>query len=274
MANTIKTIFQVRRGNSSEWNLVNPILREGEPGFAKDTFEFKIGDGKLPWKDLPSIGGDYTVSFSADGKSIIIENDNIKLFGFDGAQAGQIPKKNESGQIEWYFPVKQEEINKIKEKVDSLPTKFISEITEVKVNETSNIINGKVSTLQLDGTYTITTEDIAMIPLVGKDQNDNGHAGLMSYEDKEKLDNLGSSNIENISIDGENLTINNATVNIPLATNAGQKGVVKNLEDTDNKTNAVSINSDGTMKVEELCVDKLVNSLVNILVLDGGNSEI
>ena len=48
----LKTVFQLRRGTSAEWEAVNPILRVGEPGFATDTNVFKIGDGKTPWKDL------------------------------------------------------------------------------------------------------------------------------------------------------------------------------------------------------------------------------
>lgn len=30
-----KTIFQVRRGTSEQWDRINPILRMGEPGYAK-----------------------------------------------------------------------------------------------------------------------------------------------------------------------------------------------------------------------------------------------
>ncbi len=47
-----KTIFQVRRGQEAEWVSLNPVLREGEPGFAIDAGIFKIGDGVRPWNEL------------------------------------------------------------------------------------------------------------------------------------------------------------------------------------------------------------------------------
>lgn len=52
MATVIKTTFQFRRGNSAEWEEINPILNAGEPGFAIDLGNFKIGDGVTPWNEL------------------------------------------------------------------------------------------------------------------------------------------------------------------------------------------------------------------------------
>lgn len=52
MTKIYKTIFKVRRGPSEEWERVNPILQEGEPGFATDTYVYKVGDGKTAWNDL------------------------------------------------------------------------------------------------------------------------------------------------------------------------------------------------------------------------------
>ena len=49
----IKAIFQYRRGSTSEWESVNPILKEGEPGLNTTIRKIKIGDGITPWKDLP-----------------------------------------------------------------------------------------------------------------------------------------------------------------------------------------------------------------------------
>lgn len=58
MARKIKTIFQVRRAFSEQWQERNPILRVGEPGFSIDEGKLKIGDGKTAWNELPYIGGD------------------------------------------------------------------------------------------------------------------------------------------------------------------------------------------------------------------------
>lgn len=42
---TLRTKFRLRRGTSSAWARVNPVLLYGEPGFEKDTNKLKIGDG-------------------------------------------------------------------------------------------------------------------------------------------------------------------------------------------------------------------------------------
>lgn len=51
----IKTTFKFRRGLLAEWQRINPILAEGEPGWATDAHILKIGDGKTRWNDLNSI---------------------------------------------------------------------------------------------------------------------------------------------------------------------------------------------------------------------------
>lgn len=58
MATTVvKTTFKLRRGLAAKWQEVNPILAEGEPGWAMDTEVLKIGDGVRRWNDLKAISG-------------------------------------------------------------------------------------------------------------------------------------------------------------------------------------------------------------------------
>ena len=52
MTAVIKTTFLLKRATSKRWSELNPILQQGEPGFAYDTNVFKIGDGTTPWNDL------------------------------------------------------------------------------------------------------------------------------------------------------------------------------------------------------------------------------
>ena len=52
----LKTIFQLKRGLSTNWKAANPVLRTGEPGFETDTGKLKIGDGTTAWNDLTYIG--------------------------------------------------------------------------------------------------------------------------------------------------------------------------------------------------------------------------
>jgi Major tropism determinant N-terminal domain len=62
MANKI----QLRRDTTANWNRVNPILDDGEPGLNIDTNQVKYGDGANVWANLSyaSSGG---VTFNADG---------------------------------------------------------------------------------------------------------------------------------------------------------------------------------------------------------------
>ena len=51
----IKAVIQFRRGLAGDWVKVNPVLREGEPGFELDEGGLKIGDGIRPWNELEYI---------------------------------------------------------------------------------------------------------------------------------------------------------------------------------------------------------------------------
>ena len=53
----ISTTFQFKRGLSSAWQRVNPILAPGEPGWTLDTHVLKIGDGVTPWNSLNTVSG-------------------------------------------------------------------------------------------------------------------------------------------------------------------------------------------------------------------------
>lgn len=66
MAEVIQHVYQFKRGTAQRWIEVNPILKQGEPGFEYDTGKLKIGDGFTPWLALDYInsenGGDIDVS--------------------------------------------------------------------------------------------------------------------------------------------------------------------------------------------------------------------
>lgn len=58
MADTVvKITYQFRRGLAETWKKNNPVLAYGEPGFEKDTYRLKIGNGTTPWNDLSYFGG-------------------------------------------------------------------------------------------------------------------------------------------------------------------------------------------------------------------------
>ena len=56
MATTIKTTFQLRRGNADVWAKNNPVLAAGEPAFELDTGKLKIGNGNDAYNNLPYVG--------------------------------------------------------------------------------------------------------------------------------------------------------------------------------------------------------------------------
>ena len=42
----------IRRDTTANWTTVNPILKDGEMGYEKDTGKMKIGDGVTAWNAL------------------------------------------------------------------------------------------------------------------------------------------------------------------------------------------------------------------------------
>ena len=60
--------IQFRRGTSTEWSSVNPVLAEGELGFESDTKIIKFGDGVTAWNTLPvAAAGDITAVIAGTG---------------------------------------------------------------------------------------------------------------------------------------------------------------------------------------------------------------
>lgn len=56
MAQIVNITYQLKRGYADRWIEVNPILRQGEPGFEIDTGKLKIGNGIDTWANLSYIG--------------------------------------------------------------------------------------------------------------------------------------------------------------------------------------------------------------------------
>lgn len=59
MIKVIKATIQLHRGLAATWARNNPILAYGEPGFEKDTYKLKIGDGVTEWNSLNYFNEDY-----------------------------------------------------------------------------------------------------------------------------------------------------------------------------------------------------------------------
>lgn len=67
--------IQLRRDDSANWALNNPILLSGEIGYETNTTYIKIGDGTTPWNDLPYWNGGVTgAGLIVKGGGIIVQS--------------------------------------------------------------------------------------------------------------------------------------------------------------------------------------------------------
>ena len=74
------TSYHLRTTNPTNtaagWQVINPVLLQGEIGFESDTKKFKVGNGSAPWNDLP---------YSASSDVRFIQGEGIII---DGLQIG------------------------------------------------------------------------------------------------------------------------------------------------------------------------------------------
>lgn len=159
-------------------------------------------------------------------------------------------------------------ISEIKGSIDSLQTKADAESQH-------NAINTRVSNLEKkDGEHDTTLSDLsgklaAVESHLGKPTDVAAKEGTVEARLKQVIADVEQAGkIDNVAINGENLSISDKRVNIPVA-NADKLGVVKSST-ADNK---IAIAEDGTMEVHRLNVNKLVQTGDVILVLDGGNAS-
>jgi hypothetical protein len=111
----IKTVFQLRRALDEEWLLHKDVIPAAdEPCFVIDKNILKIGDGETTFENLEPING-VKFEIEADGKSIVLEDNVLKLIGFEDAAVGAQPRKNADGNIEWVIPSTEdfEELDKL-----------------------------------------------------------------------------------------------------------------------------------------------------------------
>lgn len=100
----IKTVFQFRRAKTTEWELNKSIIpAAGEPCFDLDLSTLRIGNGVDTYENLKPIGG-VKVDIATDGSSIVMQDNVLKLSGFDAAEIGAQPRKNAEGKLEWVVP--------------------------------------------------------------------------------------------------------------------------------------------------------------------------
>lgn len=137
MAKIIKTTFKLRRGTWAEWQEKNPILAQGEPGFAYDTFTLRIGDGILPWTELPDITG--------QGNSFLFSAKTIADFPTEGSEDILYRAVDEKQLYQWNDTTKQYEVLNDVEEINETIANLQSEIKaiyEAKQYEIGNTPKG------------------------------------------------------------------------------------------------------------------------------------
>lgn len=68
MSQVLNAKILIRRDTFSIWASTNPILLDGEIGYEKDTGRLKVGNGVLPWNQLPYQGSGVGIIFLDAGK--------------------------------------------------------------------------------------------------------------------------------------------------------------------------------------------------------------
>ena len=278
--NIVKMVIQFRRDTTANWELYKDIVpAAGEPCYDLELGTLKIGDGVKTYGELTAIGGNGTVSVSADGTSIVLENSVFKLAGFGAAETGAQPRKNADGQLEWVVPAEvntealeadvetlktsvatlEEQMNGVGE--NSVDAKIIAKINEFATNITDDdVVNSYQELITYvanhGGEAATMAADIANLQtLVGEEsvstQIENAISGLGGSSNGEE------NVIEVINLGDTTLDVVDETVTIPVG--AGLKA-----------SNEVEIAEDGTLNIGTISFSKITTDDGTTVVLDGG----
>lgn len=160
----IRTVIQLRRATTAEWEQYKTIAPAcGEPCFDYELNTLRIGDGKKTYEELTPIGGIGTVSMSADGNSIVLENGVFKLAGFDAAATNAQPRKNADGQLEWVIPAEvntealeadvaelKDDVAELQQKMDGIGEGTVDAKITAKIDEFAAKVtdNGAIDTIK------------------------------------------------------------------------------------------------------------------------------
>ena len=297
MANVVKMTIQFRRDTTENWYLYRDIVpAAGEPCYDQDLGTLKIGDGVTSYENLATIGG-ASLSVTADGTSIVLEDGVFKLAGFDAAEVGAQPRKNAEGNIEWVLPSSDtvaglqstvaglqsdvrdlqsiitpsggdieplpNRVETLEEKMDVLNGTEYTEGSVLKtVKDEINTFATKISANETIDTFKELVDYVA----------DHGDAAASMAADIATLQELvgedpvadqiaaavvDTNKIELVKVGDTSLDIVNKTITIPVG--AGLSA-----------SEEIVISEDGSLGIGAISFSKLVNDNEAILVLDGG----
>jgi hypothetical protein len=152
--------------------------------------------------------------------------------------------------------------------VGSIPGTLLSSLGAATPTATNISVKGTVATKGEDGNYSTASQNVLTIVGATTEQ-----AGLLTAEDKTKLDSVASGAqanvIEKVQVNGTDLPISGKAVNLPIAT-AVALGVVRGSADE----NKITVDSNGIMEVNSLNVMNLVQTDGDTLIINGGTSSV
>lgn len=167
-----------------------------------------------------------------------------------------------SSSVELSGYVTKEDFKSTKNIVDSIPDGILTGNT-IEIEQTSEDVNIKFNIWQKkeDGTYEQKSKDVVTIPKASENL-----AGVVTSEILEKIE-AGAESITNITINGETIISDDRTIDIPVASE--NPGVVTSSDEE----NKISVAEDGTMEVNSVNINKIIQSVGDFLVLDGGSAD-
>lgn len=277
---TIKMVIQLRRATTAEWEQYKHVVpAAGEPCFDVELNTLKIGDGVKSYGELEAIGGSGSVSVSADGSSIILENNVFKLSGFDAAETGAQPRKNAEGKLEWVIPSEvntealetdvaelKDDVATLKEQMNgvgegSVDAKIAAKINEFATNITDDdVVNSYQELITYvanhGGEAATMAADIAELQgLVGEDSVETQISNALAGIETSGEENV----IESVNLGKTTLEVVDQAITIPVG--AGLKA-----------SEEIEIAEDGTLSVGMIDFSKITQAVGYEVILDGGGA--
>lgn len=234
-----KSIVVAEDGTVSLYGVEGLTLerKDDEGNTTKITYQPLLVDGKLTWVE-PS-------ATTVEGLATEIEGIKTRLATLEGDGEGSVRKIAEDA-------------------ADARVNKFASDISD---DGTVNTFKELVDYVAEHGEEAadMAADILSLQGRVDKTETDIASAVERIEANETAIADIDAEVIKTIKVNGEALTVADNGVDIPVAT-AMALGLVKSTD----AENGVSVAADGTMSVNSININKLVQTDGDMLILDGG----